>query len=141
MILAGILVFERKGNRYANRIIGIFVFICCLHFSWGLIIDTNLADIFKFESGWFIDPKAVDVIKNKNFPPFAALYNGLEYELGYVSVEAIKDIWGFDVVVGLIPRRWILAGLPLLYRNHGNPSAQPATIHLREAYASMMEQR
>lgn len=47
MILAGILVFSKKGSRRANILIGLFIFICSLHFSWSLIIDTNLADIFK----------------------------------------------------------------------------------------------
>ena len=47
VILACILLFYRSGNKIANRLIGIFVLICGLHFSWSLIIDTNLADIFK----------------------------------------------------------------------------------------------
>ena len=47
IILACILLFYRSGNKMANRLIGIFVLICGLHFSWSLIIDTNLADIFK----------------------------------------------------------------------------------------------
>ena len=47
IILACILLFYRNGNKRANRLIGIFVLICGLHFSWSLIIDTNLADIFK----------------------------------------------------------------------------------------------
>lgn len=47
VILAGILVFYRKGNRTANRLLALFIFVCSLHFSWGLVIDTNLGDIFK----------------------------------------------------------------------------------------------
>ena len=47
IILACILLFYRSGNKMANRLIGIFVLICGLHFSWSLIIDTNLADLFK----------------------------------------------------------------------------------------------
>jgi AraC-like DNA-binding protein len=47
VILACILLFYRIGNKMANRLIGAFVLICGLHFSWSLIIDTNLADIFK----------------------------------------------------------------------------------------------
>lgn len=47
IILAGVLIFSRKGNRDASRLIGLFVLICSLHFSWSLIIDLNLADIFK----------------------------------------------------------------------------------------------
>jgi hypothetical protein len=58
-----------------------------------------------YESGWFVDPKTIDVIRNKQYPAFAALNNGLEYELGYVIIEAIKEIWGFDVVVELIKNK------------------------------------
>ena len=47
IILACILLFYRSGNKMANRLMGMFVFVCGLHFSWSLIIDTNLADIFK----------------------------------------------------------------------------------------------
>ena len=47
IILACILLFYGSGNKMANRLIGTFVLICGLHFSWSLIIDTNLADIFK----------------------------------------------------------------------------------------------
>jgi AraC-like DNA-binding protein len=47
LVLALILLFYRTGNKMANRLIGAFVLICGLHFSWSLIIDTNLADIFK----------------------------------------------------------------------------------------------
>jgi hypothetical protein len=58
-----------------------------------------------YESGWFVDPKTVDVIENKQYPAFAALNNGLEYEMGYVIIEAIKELWGFDVVIELIKSR------------------------------------
>src|SRR5215204_1769048 len=47
IVLACILLFYRTGNKTANRLIAAFVLICGLHFSWSLIIDTNLADIFK----------------------------------------------------------------------------------------------
>src|SRR5688572_5474453 len=47
LVLACILLFYRTGNKTANRLIGAFVLICGLHFSWSLVIDTNLADIFK----------------------------------------------------------------------------------------------
>mgnify|MGYP003579620985 CR=1 FL=1 len=47
IILACILLFYRRGNKLANVLIGTCVLICGLHFSWSLIIDTNLADIFK----------------------------------------------------------------------------------------------
>jgi AraC-like DNA-binding protein len=52
VIVAFILVLSRKGNKYANRLIGVFVFICSLHFSWSLVIDLNLADILK-QVFWF----------------------------------------------------------------------------------------
>lgn len=52
VILAGALIFNRRGNRQSNRLIGLFVLICGLHFSWSLIIDTNLADIF-VQIFWF----------------------------------------------------------------------------------------
>jgi AraC-like DNA-binding protein len=52
IILAGVLIFHRKGNRSANRLIGLFVLICSLHFSWPLLIDTNLADILN-QVFWF----------------------------------------------------------------------------------------
>jgi AraC-like DNA-binding protein len=46
IVLAAILIFYRKGNRSANVSIGLVVLICSLHFSWPLIIDTNVADLF-----------------------------------------------------------------------------------------------
>lgn len=58
-----------------------------------------------YESGWFFDPKEIDTIKNKEFPQLAALNNGMEYMLGYVIIEAIKDIWGFDTVISLIKKQ------------------------------------
>jgi hypothetical protein len=58
-----------------------------------------------FESDWFFDPQEIDFIKNKNFPPLATLGNGMEYMLGYVIIEAIKDIWGFDTVINLVKKR------------------------------------
>jgi hypothetical protein len=58
-----------------------------------------------FESGWFFDPAEIDIIKNKNFPRLSALNNGMEYMLGYVIIEAISTIWGFDTVIGLIKKR------------------------------------
>jgi hypothetical protein len=61
--------------------------------------------IANFEAGWFFDPKEIEVIKNKQFPPFATLSNELPEVLGYVIIEAIKDIWGFDAVIGLIKKR------------------------------------
>jgi hypothetical protein len=58
-----------------------------------------------YESGWFIDPAQIDEIKNRNFPALQQLSNGMEYALGYVIIEAIKDMWGFDTVIGLIKNR------------------------------------
>jgi hypothetical protein len=29
----------------------------------------------------------------------------MEYMIGYVVIEAIKDIWGFDTVINLIKKR------------------------------------
>jgi hypothetical protein len=58
-----------------------------------------------FESDWFFDPGEIDVIKNRNFPSLSALNNGMEYMLGFVIIEAIKDIWGFDTVIRLIKQR------------------------------------
>jgi hypothetical protein len=58
-----------------------------------------------YESGWFMDPAQIDQIKNRNFPALQELGNGMEYALGYVIIEAIKDMWGFDAVIGLIKNR------------------------------------
>ena len=58
-----------------------------------------------FESDWFFDPREIDIIKNRDFPSLSALNNGMEYMIGYVVIEAIKDIWGFDTVINLIKKR------------------------------------
>jgi len=58
-----------------------------------------------FEADWFIDPKETAIIKNKMYPQLASLNNGMEYELGYVITEAIKDIWVFDTVIHLVKKR------------------------------------
>lgn len=55
-----------------------------------------------FESGWFMDPSGIDDIKNKKFPALGELSNGMEYMLGYVVIEAIKDLYGFDKVIELV---------------------------------------
>lgn len=55
-----------------------------------------------YESGWFMDPSGLEDIKNKKFPLLSSLSNGMEYMLGYVVVEAIKDQYGFDKVIELI---------------------------------------
>jgi hypothetical protein len=61
--------------------------------------------IAMFESGWFFDPREIDLIKNKTYPQLASLNNGMEYMLGYVIIEAIKDTWSFDTVINLIRKR------------------------------------
>jgi AraC-like DNA-binding protein len=52
LIVAGILFFFNKGNRKANRLFGIFILVSGLHFSWPLIMDTNLEGIF-LQILWF----------------------------------------------------------------------------------------
>jgi hypothetical protein len=52
-----------------------------------------------------VNPKEIDVIKNRKFPRFATLSNGLEHELGYVIIETIQDLWSFAKVVELIKNR------------------------------------
>lgn len=61
--------------------------------------------VAQYEARWFFDPAEQAVIREKQFPSFAELNNGMEYMLGYVIIEAIKDLWGFDAVIGLIRSR------------------------------------
>lgn len=58
-----------------------------------------------YESNWFMDPGGIDDIKNRKFPALNELSNGMEYMLGYVVIEAIKDLHGFDKVIELIKNR------------------------------------
>lgn len=58
--------------------------------------------VAQYEAGWFFDSKELEIIRKKEFPRLADLNNGMEYMLGFVIIEAIKDIWGFDAVIGLI---------------------------------------
>jgi hypothetical protein len=58
--------------------------------------------VAQYEAGWFFDPNELDNIKKKDFPSLASLDQGLEYMLGFVVIEAIKDLWGFDAVINLI---------------------------------------
>jgi len=58
--------------------------------------------VAQYEAGWFFDPAELENIKKKEFPSLAELNNGMEYMLGFVIVEAIKDLWGFDTVINLI---------------------------------------
>jgi hypothetical protein len=60
--------------------------------------------IANFEAGWFVDPTEIEIVRKKEIPPLSNL-NGLEYQLGYVIIEAMKDIWGFEKVVQLIKER------------------------------------
>jgi hypothetical protein len=61
--------------------------------------------VAQYEARWFFDPAELDFIRRKEFPSLAELDNGMEYMLGFVIIEAIKDIWGFDAVIGLIKSR------------------------------------
>lgn len=58
-----------------------------------------------FESDWFLNPKEVDAIKSKHYPKLNKLDNGMEYMIGFVVIEAIKEIWGFETVINLIKKR------------------------------------
>jgi hypothetical protein len=58
-----------------------------------------------YEADWFLDPKELSYITSKKFPRLASLGNGMEYELGFVIIEAIRELWGFDTVIGLIKTR------------------------------------
>lgn len=66
--------------------------------------------VAQYEAGWFFHPAELEVIKEKQFPAFADLNNGMEYMLGYVIIEAIEELWGFDTVIDLI-------------KNHGDVEA------------------
>jgi len=61
--------------------------------------------VAQYEADWFFNPKEIERIRQKNFPTLSALDNGMEYMLGFAVIEAIKDLWGFDTVVGLIKKR------------------------------------
>ena len=58
-----------------------------------------------YESDWFFDPAEVYKMSNNTFPTFDSLGNGLEYMLGFVIIEAIKDQWGFNTIINLIKKR------------------------------------
>jgi hypothetical protein len=61
--------------------------------------------VAQYEAGWFFNPAEFEFMKQKQFPVFADLANGMEYMLGYVIIEAIKDLWGFEAVISLIKNR------------------------------------
>jgi hypothetical protein len=52
-----------------------------------------------YEAEWFLNPGEIEPIRNRNFPALRELNNGMEYMLGYVLIEAIKDKWGFNAVI------------------------------------------
>jgi hypothetical protein len=58
--------------------------------------------VAQFEAGWFFDPAELENIRSKEYPVLAELNNGMEYMLGFVVIEAIKNLWGFDTVIDLI---------------------------------------
>lgn len=58
-----------------------------------------------YEADWSFDPGEVYTMTNNKFPSLDSLGNGLEYMLGFVIIEAIKDQWGFDTVIELIKKR------------------------------------
>ena len=58
--------------------------------------------VAQYEARWFFDPNELENIKKKEFPSLASLDQGMEYMLGFVVIEAIKDLWGFDAVINLI---------------------------------------
>jgi hypothetical protein len=58
-----------------------------------------------YESDWFESPTQVYAIHDNKFPPLNKVVNGIEYMLGFVIIEAIKDQWGFDKVLELIKKR------------------------------------
>ena len=60
--------------------------------------------VANFEAGWFVNPAEIEAVRNKAIPPLSML-NGLEYQLGYVIIEAMKELWGFEKVVQLIRER------------------------------------
>ena len=58
--------------------------------------------VAQYEARWFFDPNELENIKKKEFPLLASLDQGMEYMLGFVVIEAIKGLWGFDTVINLI---------------------------------------
>ena len=58
--------------------------------------------VAQYEARWFFDPNELENITRKDFPSLATLDQGMEYMLGFVVIEAIKDLWGFDTVIDLI---------------------------------------
>lgn len=58
-----------------------------------------------FEANMFYDPSQFPGFKDKKFPPLSTLGGGMEYMLGYVIIEAIKDTWGFEKVIELIKKQ------------------------------------
>lgn len=61
--------------------------------------------VAQYEARWFFNPNELEIIKKKEFPALVDLNNGMEYMLGFVIIEAIKDLWGFDTVISLIKKQ------------------------------------
>ena len=52
---------------------------------------------------WLVSKsREIEQTKKGEFPALKDLNNGLEYMLGYVIIEAIKDKWDFNAVINLI---------------------------------------
>jgi hypothetical protein len=58
--------------------------------------------VAQFEAKWFFDPKDLEFMKRKEYPHLVDLNGGVEYMLGFVLIEAIRDLWGFDAVINLV---------------------------------------
>jgi hypothetical protein len=67
--------------------------------------------VAQYEAGWFFDPAELENIRKKEYPSVADLNNGMEYMLGFVIIEAIKDLWGFDTVIDLIKNQGNVRGV------------------------------
>jgi hypothetical protein len=61
--------------------------------------------VAQYEAGWFFNPKDAGIVSKKDFPAFNNLTNGMEYMLGYVIIEAVRERWGADAVIELIKNR------------------------------------
>jgi hypothetical protein len=87
--------------------------------------------VAQYEAGWFFDPKEIDFIKNKEYPSLASLNNGMEYMLGFVIIEAIKDLWGFDTVIRLIKER---GDVKKVLKIEQHPFEEQVFTHIHQKY-------
>lgn len=87
--------------------------------------------VAQYEAGWFFDPKELEIIRKKEFPRLADLNNGMEYMLGFVLIEAIKDIWGFDAVIRLIKNQ---GDVQKVLKTNGRQSEEKVFTHIYEKY-------